>query len=150
MKKWDRIAAVTLIVLGLAAAYYSYVELKIGTLRKPAAGFLPFLAAVTVVLCSAAWLAELRGADPEPRPFWGKGEWVGPLLAVVFLGLYAATMEAIGYLPSTFLFLGAWQLLVERVNWKRATMVTILGTAGMYILFVQLLGVAVPESVFGL
>jgi len=150
MKKYDRIAAVVLIVLGLAAAYYAYAHLKLGTLRKPDSGLLPFLAALVVIAASAAWLAGLRGPDPEPRPFWEKGQWVKPLLAVIFLSLYAATMEVIGYLPSTFLFMGLWQFLIERQNWRRASLVTVLGTAGMYLLFVQLLGVPVPESIFGL
>ncbi len=150
MKKWDRIAAVTIIVLGLAAALYAVVDLKLGTLRHPDAGLLPFIASLVVVLTSCIWLVELRGPDPEPRPFWGKGEWVKPLLAVVFLSLYAATMEPFGYVPSTLLFLALWMFLVERVKWHRALLVTVLGTAGMYILFVMLLGVPVPASILGL
>jgi putative tricarboxylic transport membrane protein len=149
MKKHDRIAAVVLMVLGLAAAYYAVSELKLGTPRNPDAGLMPFLASLVVVGTSAAWLFELRGPDPDPQPFWGKGAWVKPLLAIAFLCLYAGTMELLGYLPSTFLFLGLWQFLVERVNWRRATLVTVLGTAGMYLIFVYLLGVPVPESIFG-
>ncbi|MDF2627121.1 MAG: hypothetical protein K0R39_952 [Symbiobacteriaceae bacterium] len=149
MKKHDRIAAVLLIVLGLAAAYYAYADLKLGTLRHPDSGFMPFLASLVVVATAATWLWSLRGPDPEPRPFWEKGAWVKPLLAVTFLIIYAATLEPLGYLPATFIFLGLWQFLVERVNWRRAALVTVLGTAGMYLLFVQLLGVYVPESIFG-
>lgn len=150
MKKYDRIAAIVLILLSIASAYYCYADLKLGTLRRPDSGLMPFLASTVVAVASAAWLYELRGADPEPRPFWTKGAWVRPLLALAFLCLYAYLMEPIGYLPSTFLFLGLWQFVVERVNWRRALLVTVLGTAGMYILFVQLLGVYVPESILGL
>lgn len=149
MKKHDRIAAVLLIVLGLASAYYCYAELKLGTMRHPDSGLLPFLASLVIVASSAVWLYSLRGPDPEPRPFWTQGAWVKPLLAVIFLAIYASTLELLGYLPSTLIFLGLWQFLVERVNWRRATLVTVLGTAGMYLLFVQLLGVYVPESIFG-
>lgn len=150
MKKWDRIAAVVLIILGAAAAIYSVISLKLGTLRHPDAGFMPFLAALVVVGCCAGWLVELRGPDPEPRPFWGKGDWVRPLLAVIFMSIYAATMEPLGYLPSTLIFMALWMFLVEREKWLRATLTTILGTAGMYLLFVVLLGVPVPMSIFGL
>jgi putative tricarboxylic transport membrane protein len=149
MKKHDRIAAVTLIVLALAAAYYAYAELKLGTLRVPDSGLLPFLASLVIAASSGVWLWDLRGPDPEPRPFWEKGAWIRPLLAVAFLILYASTLEPLGYLISTFIFLGLWQFLVERVNWRRAILVTVLGTAGMYLVFVQLLGVYVPESIFG-
>lgn len=149
MKKHDRIAAVLLIVLGLAAAYYAYADLKLGTLRHPDSGLLPFLASLVVVITAATWLWDLRGPDPDPQPFWAKGAWVKPLFALTFLIIYAATLEPLGYLPATFLFLGLWQYLVERVNWRRAALVTVLGTAGMYLVFVKLLGVYVPESIFG-
>lgn len=150
MKKYDRIAAVTLIVLALAAAVYAVVDLQLGTMRHPDAGALPFLASLVVVATAAIWLVELRGPDPEPRPFWEKGAWVKPLLAVAFLTLYAATMEPLGYVLSTLLFLALWMFLVERVKWLQALLVTVLGTAGMYILFVILLGVPVPVSIIGL
>lgn len=150
MKKHDRIGAVVLILLGLASAVYAVAKLKLGTPRVPDAGFMPFLASLVVAGGSVVWLYDLRGPDPEPKPFWEKGAWKRPLLALAFLYLYAVLMEPIGYLPSTLLFLGLWQFIVERVNWRRATLVTVLGTAGMYLLFVELLGVHVPESMFGL
>ncbi|MFZ5823349.1 MAG: tripartite tricarboxylate transporter TctB family protein [Bacillota bacterium] len=148
MKKYDRIAALVLILLGAAVAVYAYSHLGLGTLRRPESGMVPFAAALVVIFCSGGWLTELRGRDENPVPFWGKGEWIRPLLALIFLVLYALSMETVGYLLSTLLFLGAWQFLIERQPWRRATVITLLGAFGMYLLFVYLLGVPVPQPIW--
>ncbi|BAD41215.1 tripartite tricarboxylate transporter TctB family protein [Symbiobacterium thermophilum] len=150
MKKHDRIGAVVLIVIGVAAAVYSVIKLKVGTLRVPGSGFMPLLASLAVIGGSIGWLWEVRGPDPDPRPLWPDKNWLRPLLGLLFLILYALLFKPLGHLFSTLVFLGLWQFLVERVNWRRATLVTLLGAAGMYLLFVVLLGVHVPTSPLGL
>lgn len=128
---------------------YSVVGLRLGTLRRPDSGFMPLLAATLLSVFSAAWFWANRGKDANPQPLWEKGEWVRPALVVVLLILYGWSMTIIGYMISTLLFLVGWQFLVERERWWRATLVSVLGTAGMYVLFARLLGVAVPPGIFG-
>ncbi|MFZ5814419.1 MAG: tripartite tricarboxylate transporter TctB family protein [Bacillota bacterium] len=149
MKRYERIAGLLLLAVGTAAALYSVFYLKFGTLKRPDSGMMPFLAGSVLALFSALWLWAGRGRDESPQPFWEKGEWVRPALALGLLLLYAVTMEWIGYLLSTLLFLGGWQVLVERERWLRAAIVTVVGTAGMYLLFARLLGVPVPPGIFG-
>lgn len=150
MKKYDRLAAILLIALGLGTSVYSYALLKVGTLTAPDAGFQPFLAGVGMVICAAVWLAARMGKDDVAEPFWGKGEWVRPLLAAVFLVVYTFAMDIIGYIAATFLFMAVWQLLIERERWLKASIITVLSTAGVYLLFVYFLGVPVPEGILGL
>ena len=51
---------------------------------------------------------------------------------------------------STFLFLIAWQVLIEAERWKKTALVAIIGTVTMYILFVYLLRVALPQGMLGI
>ena len=79
-----------------------------------------------------------------------KKNWLGPGLAVLIMIVYTALMEDLGYIPSTLLFLIAWQKLVEKANWRRTAIIAVIGTASMYILFVYLLKVALPEGLLGI
>lgn len=148
MKRFDRIAALLLLAVGIAAAFYSVFALKLGTMRRPDSGMIPFLAAVGLAIFSLVWFLDSRGKDEEPKPFWEKGEWVRPLISLLLLFLYGWSMELIGYLLSTLLFLAGWQFLVERERWLKGTLVSVLGTVSMYLLFARLLGVAVPPGIF--
>lgn len=149
MKRYERIAALVFMMVGVAAAIYSVVSLKLGTLRRPDSGFLPFLASLTMVISSLVWYWTSREPNEKARPFWEKDDWRRPTLAVAMLIFYAGTMTTLGYLLSTLLFLLAWQFLVERERWVKATLVSVLGTAGMYLLFARLLSIQVPPGIFG-
>jgi hypothetical protein len=150
VKRYDRIAAAFLVVAGAAAAFHSWWNLKLGTFRQPDSGFMPFGASLLLMAMSLLWLAGSRGSDERPEPFWERGAWRKPLLALGFLIGYAVLMEPLGYVPSTLLFALAWQLLVERERWMKGTVIAAASTAAMYVMFVYLLGVPVPAGVLGI
>lgn len=150
MKKHERLAGLLLIAVGIVAAVHSYLNLKLGAIRHPDSGFMPFWASVLLVVFSAAWVFQSWGPDERPAPFWGKGEWTRPLLSCAMMVLYGLTLERIGYVTSTLVFLLAWQFLVEREKWRKATLISVVATAAMYVMFVKLLGVPLPTGFIGL
>lgn len=145
MTKYERRAGVFFIMLGIAVAIYSLSALQLGTIRQPGPGLFPFISGIGIAALCLAWLAANRRADAEAEPFWQERQWLPPLLAVIITIAYAALMEPLGYTLSTTLFLAAWQKIIERASWRKAAVIAAIGTLAMYILFVHLLGVALPE-----
>lgn len=151
MEKRDRVASITYLLVGFAVIFYALKELGMGTIKLPGPGFFPVLCGVSIVVFSGIWLFSLRnGQSGECPPFWGKGEWIRPAIAVALTTAYATIMDDLGFIPSTFLFLTAWQLWVERERWVRNMVISLIGTAAMYTIFQVLLSVPLPRGMFSM
>jgi cellulose synthase/poly-beta-1,6-N-acetylglucosamine synthase-like glycosyltransferase len=148
VKRHERIAAVIVALGGLAVACYAYAVLKLGSILQPDAGFLPFLSGIALVVLGLCWFAVARGLDDQEKALFEKGRWFKPALALAMMLVYAWTIEAVGYISSTLVFMLAWQVLVERERWVKTIVISLLGTAAMYVLFRYLLKVPVPPEVF--
>ena len=72
------------------------------------------------------------------EPLWQEREWKRPAICVMILLVYTALMEDLGYLPSTLLFLVAWQKLIEHANWRKTIIISVVGTTAVYLLSVAL------------
>lgn len=148
MKRHERIAAVTVVIGGLAIVYYAYAVLRLGSIFQPDAGFLPFLSGIALVLLGICWFVVAGGLEAQEKAFFEKGRWVKPALAMGMMLVYAWAIEALGYITSTLVFMIAWQLLVERERWLKTVLVSLLGTLAMYLLFSRFLKVPVPPEIF--
>lgn len=149
MTRQERIAAVFFVLLGLAVVGYALAKLQLGTLKEPGPAFFPVICGVGIVVLAGYWLVSNLKNTKAWESLWGKGVWIGPLTAIVLITAYAATMEPLGYLLSTVVFLVAWQLAIERERWLKTGVIAICGTVVMYVLFMYLLGVPLPEGMFG-
>ena len=150
MTKQERLAGLIFAMFGLATGVYSATALKIGTVSQPGPGMFPLICGVGIVLACLIWLLKNRTECRDSIPLWHNRNWCRPLLAIVSMSVYAALMEVLGYLISTFLFLIAWQVLIEAERWKKTALIAIIGTVTMYILFVYLLRVALPQGMLGI
>ncbi len=150
MKKYERITGMIFILIGVADMIYSVFTLSLGNFHKPGPGFFPLLCGLVLVIFSAIWIFTKKEGDEEEKPFWEKGQWVKPLIAVVVITVYGAIMEDVGYLLSTFVFLLAWQIFIEREKWVRTLLISVIGTITMYFLFIYLLGVPLPEGILSI
>lgn len=133
-------------LVGVAAGVHSVVNLGLGNMQLPNSGFMPFLASVLLVVASAAWVVGSLGKDLDPRPFWVDRGWLKPGLAVLMMLFYAWSMDNIGYVLATLVFMLVWQFLIERERWLKATVVSVTATVVMWLLFSQLLGVPLPTG----
>lgn len=150
MTKQERTAGLVFAMFGLATGVYSFTALKIGSVSQPGPGMFPLICGIGIIIMCLLWLFRNRNECNESEPLWSDGNWYRPLLAVVSMALYAALMEKLGYVFSTLLFLIAWQVLIEREKWRKTAIIAITGTVVMYILFVYLLKVALPEGILGI
>jgi len=150
MTEQERTAGWVFILFGLFVAIYSLFALKIGSVSQPGPGLFPLICGVGIVMLCLLWLFKNRKICLDSEPLWESGNWKGPLLSVTIMFAYAALMEILGYTLSTLVFLVAWQVLIEQEKWRKTAIIAIVGTATMYVLFVYLLGVALPEGIFGI
>ncbi|PKN26121.1 MAG: hypothetical protein CVU64_18510 [Deltaproteobacteria bacterium HGW-Deltaproteobacteria-21] len=148
VKRHERIAAVIVVIGGMAVACYGYAVLNLGSILQPDAGFVPFLSGIALIVLGICWFIVAGGLEDQKKAFFQKGRWVKPSLAIGMMLMYAWAIEAAGYLTSTLSFMVAWQLLVERERWFKTALISVLGTLAMYILFSHFLKVPVPREVF--
>jgi putative tricarboxylic transport membrane protein len=148
MKRHERIAAVFVVLGGVAIVYYGYAVLKLGSIFRPDAGFLPFLSGIALVILGGCWFVISGSLGGDQDSFFQKGRWGKPAMAVGLMLVYAWAIEAVGYITSTFVFMVAWQLLLERERWFKTILISLLGTLAMYMLFNRFLKVPVPSEFF--
>lgn len=148
MTKQERWTGIFLLLLGIAVMYYAIVDLKTGTITRPGPGLFPFISGGGIALLSTVWIFTNLKKMQLVEPLWQKGELRTPMSAVILITVYAALLDPLGYIFSTVFFLVAWQVIIEREKWLKTALITIIGTAAMYLLFSYLLSVPLPEGIF--
>jgi len=97
-----------------------------------------------------SYFEERPGFPGARRALGGVGGHVGaPHLVMSGLLAYALTLEALGYVPTTFLLLGALARILGLARWPLVLGFAALATVGSWALFGLWLGVPLPSGVFG-
>jgi hypothetical protein len=150
MGKADRISGIFLLLFSLFVGIESY-RMGLGSLRSPGPGFLFFWTAVAVGILSIAvviraWPVGEKGRS-QPVGF-GKRSILKVGSVLLFLLLYAFSMETLGFIPVTlllFVLLLGW---IERKGWLLVAVVSVLVTAIAYLIFDLWLQAQLPEGLF--
>jgi putative tricarboxylic transport membrane protein len=139
----DRWSAAGLAVL--AAAYLvANLRYSLDTLAAPGPGVFP-LAAGVALLVLAGWQVVVpargpdRAAEVASRPR-------NPLLMIGLLGLYAASLGVLGFLPSSFVLVLLAARLMGAPGWMRPAMLALGVTIATWLVFVVWLGVPLPAG----
>jgi hypothetical protein len=170
--KKDSWLSVFWIVCALATCAGSY-RLSLGSLSDPGPGMFPFLAGAALgVLSMIEWWNISRVYRKSMRTLAqtvGEGavgaraapaETVEPMFAnrlgalkaaaiIVALLIYALTMEHLGFILSTALFIAFLLWLVERQRWYVIVFGSVVSTLSTYIVFKVWLDTALPAGLFG-
>lgn len=115
-----------------------------GSFRHPGSGFLPFGLSLILIILSLILIATRLGGRKEPTPFWPEHTWLRPLLGIIILFAYAASIGKFGFLITTLLFLFFWMGIIERLRWFKVVTISVVVTAALYIIFGKLLEVPLP------
>ncbi len=151
MKKADVITGVIILALSGYVIWESW-RMPPSATYGPGAGFLPFwigviLAGLAVILLGTAWF---RKSDRQEGALFPGREGLLAVGGVLLgLGLYTVLMETLGFIANTLLFVAYLMGVVERQKLKLTAMVSVLTTAGLYMIFHVLLGVTLPRNIFG-
>jgi putative tricarboxylic transport membrane protein len=148
MDNRDKFPAVFFFFLSLYICYES-VHLGVGTLRKPGSGFFPFWSGVaigilTLVILFQSW--KLKADEEESA----QGSWREKLFCFVSLLAFALLLKTLGFLFTTFLFIGFFLKVVERKGWVTATLTALAVAFASYGLFEICLQSQLPTGIFGI
>ena len=145
MKKWDRIAAVVLILVGIGAAFGA-LEIGFGSFKSPGPGFLPFWLSVVLTIISAVYLMINLGPDAKVK-LWPEKTWFRPLVAILVMFAYGYFMKWFGFCTATLVLFVTWMTVVAKEKWSTVALVSILTTVIAYLLFEVFLKVPLPKGI---
>ena len=137
------------IVVGLCFAFVGIlfvigaVKLKIGVPTEPRPGFFPFIDGIILIALSTLFLIRAWGGRAGESYTFGK--MGGPILVVLTLILYVATLESLGYVITTTI-LSAVVLKVMETKPRILVLVSLILAVVSYLLFDRLLGVTLPRG----
>ena len=137
------VVAAVLLVVGVVGAVQA-LRLGLGQLSEPGPGFLPFCVAVTLAVVAAVLV--LRPHRPPPSAEQTAAtELPWTRVVIVFAGLlfFAAALEWLGFVVTTFLFFCVIFGGAERYRWPLALAASA-GTAIILHVVFTLVGVRLP------
>ena len=146
MRKWDRISAILLSILGVVAIYGAVEDIGIGTLSEPGSGFYPFSLATALVVLSIILFATRLGGNEQRVPFWERGAWRKPCLAILVLAGFFILIMYIGFIVGIIYIFLAWMMIVEKESFKKSAIVAVAATGIVYVLFVVCMGISLPSG----
>jgi len=119
------------------------VKLQIGVPTEPHPGFFPFIDGVILIGLSLLFLIQVWRGRTGNRPAFGGIK--GPVIVVLALILYVATLETVGYVITTAV-LSAVVLYVLETKPRIIVLVSLVLSLVSYLLFARVLGVTLPPG----
>jgi len=151
MKK-DFLSSCFLFCLGLFLAVQS-TRLLVWGKEGPGPGFFPLLVAIIIVGISISIVIETRSfvrAKAPEKISESQREEVVSIFKVasyaILTALYGISVEKVGFLLSSVIFLFLMLKYVEKQRWKTTLLVTFVCIFASYLLFVYFLRVPLPQG----
>ncbi|MCE5264369.1 MAG: tripartite tricarboxylate transporter TctB family protein [Deltaproteobacteria bacterium] len=130
-------------------------RLPMGVMRDPGAGFFPLLIAlVTGLLAVIALVQALRtkreqGDGPRVSSPEEPFRWWNLVIIVAALAAYALTLETIGFLIDTFLFMFLLVKVIEPQSWAKSLIAALITAVASELFFNVLLQAQIPQGTLG-
>ncbi len=150
-RSYNRLAAVFFLLVGVFFALYAR-RVEIGTFTDPGPGFLPFWAGLTLAFMSIAlFLGSYAKRAWQARPpfFPQPDSWKRVSATFLSLLIYVFLLTPFGFTITTFLFLFFLVKFIFPQSWKRALIVSVLGSIGARLLFIHFLETQLPKGFLG-
>ncbi len=154
MAKGDRISGIFWLVFSLVIAVESY-HLGVGNLHSPQAGFLPFVASITLGILSFLLLLSIKSKKPQFREEIADITFNRPLVlkviyVIISLFLYAIFLDALGFVLASMILIAFMLRVIEPQKWYVVTLGTLLIPIFAHLLFDVFLKVQLPKGFLGL
>ena len=138
------------ILFSLITCVESY-RLKLGAIRQPGPGFFPFSAGLVMLILSLAALFQsirkknnVEKTTPQ-EPF----RWWNIVIILIAVTAYAFSLEKIGFLINTFLFICLLLKVVEPQSWKTAIIGGLITTIAANLVFNVIFRAQIPSGILG-
>jgi len=126
---------------------YQSTGLGLGSWRKPGPGFLSFwsgvvLGVLALVVLFQSW--KLKEDEEESKT---RSSWRGKILCFVSLLVFVLLLNTLGFIPTSFLFMGFLIKIVERKSWATAGLIAFAVALASYGLFEICLHSQLPKGI---
>ena len=149
MRKYDILSGLFLLAVAVAICVGS-LQLHVGTLTEPGAGFFPLVTGLALGVFSIAILAQAPRSGGESVQFWApEADKKGLLLAFLFILVYALLLERVGFIGTTILFFVLMSRFVSRHRWTTAIFFALVTSFATYFVFDLLLRAPLPPGILG-
>ena len=138
------------ILFSLITCVESY-RLKLGTINTPGPGFFPFTAGfIMLILSLAALFQSIRKKNNVEKtrrqePF----RWWNIVIILMAITAYAFSLEKIGFLINTFLFMCLLLKVVEPQTWKTAIIGGLITAIAANLIFNVIFQAQIPSGILG-
>lgn len=154
MEKLDQWSALFWLGISVAICIHSF-NLGIGSFREPGVGFLFFwcgvaLGGLSITLLIKTCFGKKKGEPQNWGNLIGNIHWVKVGAVLIALVIYALTIEWLGAILSTAIFIAFLLQAIEVKKWYIVISVALVSTLSVYILFKVLLHVRLPAGLLGL
>jgi len=143
----EKIVNTGLFLLSVFYLTYSLRHYKLGTMRMPKEGFLPMLLGIGMTGISGFLLLHSCLGKGDAGHVKLGFSWLrfGALIAVSLL--YALTLQTVGYLIDSFLFLFMVFKIAGVNGWVKPVLISLICSVAFYLVFKTALGVMLPGGV---
>jgi hypothetical protein len=151
--KKDQISSIfLLLVAGIILT--SSVKASLGSLGEPGSGFVPFLAAFVLAICSLLNLvfSSLKKTKEKEKPLFLFHEmnWKNLVMTLGALFAFPFLLKLLGFNLTVFGFMLFLAKAIEPRRWVIAVLFAISTTIVCYLLFVYWLKFVVERGIFGI
>ena len=126
-------------------------RLDMGGFREPGSGFYPFAIGLLIGMLALISLFQSlkkkrERAIPQPQESF---RWWNIVVILCALLAYALSLEKIGFLINTFLFMVLLLKVVEPQTWKKAILGGLITAIASDLVFNVILGAQIPSGMLG-
>ena len=152
MKRTKTIAASAGALFWVAAgllACYGAIQLGLGSVTEPGAGFIFFWSGLILVILSLIVLADSVRSLADSAGEMGEMNWTKIALVLLSLLLYAFCLERLGFVLTTFILVSFFLGCIEDINWFRSLGIACATALATYAMFELWLKIRLPKGLFG-
>jgi putative tricarboxylic transport membrane protein len=134
--------------LGVTFGYGGWAFYGVGWFNNPGGGFVPFWGGLVLMgLSGVHLLLQWKPRPGEERSLLRRGHSKSLILTSLSLLAYSLLLMRLGFVLTTFLFMGFLLRFVTPQKWKVVVGFSVLTALLAYAIFVLWLGAALPEGI---
>jgi putative tricarboxylic transport membrane protein len=153
MNRLDQVSSLVWLFAGILVVLGSLLSLRVGTANDPGPGLFPFLAGILMAAFSLTIFLKAtfqkRSQEKNVRTLWAIPHWKKVVYTLAVLFVYAILLEKVGFLFMTLSLFVFLFRKIEPQKWKLVIGLSVLASAGAYLIFDRILQVQLPRGLFG-
>lgn len=147
---YKKYPAICLLLFSIYVCVASW-RMDVGSLRKPGSGFMPFWSGAFITILSIILLIQgILSDKAAPREdAQEKVRWKSISLTLAYFFAYVLSLEYVGFIIGTILFVGVILKSIERKGWFLSGWVSVVMSVASYYIFKVWLQAELPRGFFG-